>query len=321
MPSSPSPFTFGIHPFSIVGMPTGLARGAPDDLPRLPKIIDDLRGPKKLLLRTYIPFSSEASIPVALSILQMVAATRAPWDVVLLFKFDGDDLTAWLDLIRLIVTQFGKSLDTLQITGEPNLRNMPDAGDGSRPHILRALRDGILTAKSTARATAATVSIGFNAVPHLHGSDDFWPAIANFGNDFIESLDYIGLDFYPDVFGPPIPPDHLPAAVKSILQSFRTRDLATAKISMTTPIRITENGWPTSSTRPYDRQATAMESIIRTTHSLRTELNITHYELFTLRDADSSNDNSFYQFGIMRDDYTPKPAFEIYKRLIQELGS
>lgn len=40
-----------------------------------------------------------------------------------------------------------------------------------------------------------------------------------------------------------------------------------------------------------------------------------------LRDADSSNLNIFYHFGLLRDDYTPKPAFEVYCRLIAELGA
>jgi hypothetical protein len=41
---------------------------------------------------------------------------------------------------------------------------------------------------------------------------------------------------------------------------------------------------------------------------------------YQLRDADSSNPSIFYQFGVLRDDYTPKPAFEVYRRLIAELG-
>jgi hypothetical protein len=46
----------------------------------------------------------------------------------------------------------------------------------------------------------------------------------------------------------------------------------------------------------------------------------THWELFTLRDADSSNDGMFYNFGILRDDYSPKPAFARLRALIAELG-
>ncbi len=39
-----------------------------------------------------------------------------------------------------------------------------------------------------------------------------------------------------------------------------------------------------------------------------------------LRDADSANPDLFHQLGLMRDDYTPKPAFEQYRTLIEELG-
>jgi hypothetical protein len=34
----------------------------------------------------------------------------------------------------------------------------------------------------------------------------------------------------------------------------------------------------------------------------------------------SAQPDSFYQFGLLRDDYTPKPAFETYRQLIAELG-
>ena len=42
--------------------------------------------------------------------------------------------------------------------------------------------------------------------------------------------------------------------------------------------------------------------------------------LFGLRDADSSQSDLFYQFGIMHDDYTPKPAYDTLKCLIREFG-
>lgn len=63
-----------------------------------------------------------------------------------------------------------------------------------------------------------------------------------------------------------------------------------------------------------------LETVIRTIYELRLELNISHYELFGLRDADSSKEDLFHQYGIMRDDYSPKPAYDTFKKLIQELG-
>ena len=72
--------------------------------------------------------------------------------------------------------------------------------------------------------------------------------------------------------------------------------------------------------RPEQVQADVFEAILRTVHGLRAELNVTHWELFTLRDADSSKDGLFYNFGILRDDYSRKPAFARLRALIAELG-
>ncbi|MGH3188180.1 MAG: hypothetical protein ACRDPY_11440 [Streptosporangiaceae bacterium] len=140
------------------------------------------------------------------------------------------------------------------------------------------------------------------------------------GSDFAAALDYAGIDMYPDVFGPPVGLDVLPGAVDWNLRTYRERDLAGAGIPATVPIRICENGWPTGPTRPEDRQADVLETILRSVAGLGAELNVTHWELFTLRDADSSLDGIFYNFGIMRDDYSPKPAYSRLRTLIAELG-
>ncbi len=42
-----------------------------------------------------------------------------------------------------------------------------------------------------------------------------------------------------------------------------------------------------------------------------------HYEYFDLRDVESTRPE--FQFGLLCDDYTPKPAFDRYRQLIAEL--
>ena len=59
--------------------------------------------------------------------------------------------------------------------------------------------------------------------------------------------------------------------------------------------------------------------MLRAVHARRHELNVTHWELFALRDADSTRANPFHQFGIVRDDYSPKPAFERLRQTFAEL--
>lgn len=107
----------------------------------------------------------------------------------------------------------------------------------------------------------------------------------------------------------------------------REKSFKQAKIPNTVAIRITENGWPTGENhitkieRTEEKQAEVLETVIRKIYKLKEELNISHYELFGLRDADSNKKDIFHQYGIMKDDYTKKKGYTIFKDLIQELGS
>jgi hypothetical protein len=49
--------------------------------------------------------------------------------------------------------------------------------------------------------------------------------------------------------------------------------------------------------------------------------NVSDYRWFNLRDADSSSPNFQQQFGLLRDDYGPKPAFASYRALVARLGA
>ena len=92
---------------------------------------------------------------------------------------------------------------------------------------------------------------------------------------------------------------------------------------LTVPIHIAEHGWPTDPGRSVEQQSTVLEKVVRTIHEIHTRLNVTRYTLFSLRDTDSSakhKNDTFYHFGILRDDYSSKPAFETYRKLVEEFG-
>jgi hypothetical protein len=59
-----------------------------------------------------------------------------------------------------------------------------------------------------------------------------------------------------------------------------------------------------------------LATIVNTVAGLRGELGVTHWQLFTLRDADRSGEDLFGHFGVLRDDYTPKPAYYALRELI-----
>jgi hypothetical protein len=48
--------------------------------------------------------------------------------------------------------------------------------------------------------------------------------------------------------------------------------------------------------------------------------NVTDYRWFDLRDHSSASTNFQHHYGLLRDDYSPKPAFEAYRALVASLA-
>jgi len=320
--------TFGIYPGGVAGTQTGLTEGPPDVPLQVQLALDRLQADgRPLLVRVYKHFN-RSSLSAAYSdhpvdVTQYLRGGRQ-LDLVLCFRDSGEDLTEWLSFIRGHIRRYGKQLAKIQITEEPNLSTAPGSADGGFPHVRKALVQGVVAAKEESRRLALEVQVGFNAVPTFNPADDFWPAIAALGQQpFLDALDYVGLDCYPDVFRPFSAGNYLEKmrdAIAFLLTNLRRVNLAAANIPASVPIHITENGWPTGEGRTPEKQATVIEAIVRAVHAQCTAFNVTHYELFALRDGNSANPDLFHQFGILRDDYTPKPAFETYRQLIAELG-
>lgn len=324
--ASAPPLIFGIYPGGGVGVDpgSGVVSGPADDPKRITAALTQLQpNGRSFLVRGYAHYVGAQTITNAtpLDMAQYVAAGRQ-LDLVVCYRTPDGDLDDWAKVVRAIVRQYGPLLTTLQITEEPNNPDATSGGDGGFPNIQQAIITGIRAAKDEMHRQRYSFQVGFNATPSF--TTDFWVQLAALSDDtFIGALDYVGFDFFPDVFRPlPMAPDGSPisleAAVIGVLSGFRTVSLAAANIPATVPIHISENGWPTNPQRSYEQQAEVLEIIVRTIHAHRAEFNITHYEYFDLRDADSTN--SGLQFGLLRDDYTPKPAFERYRQLIAELS-
>lgn len=322
-----SGLTFGIYPLSVAGTPTGLAVGPKDDYAKIQLALDELRGDSRQLFpRNYLVYTGPESEPALFSFADRLLQFGLLGDLTAGCMQESDiDMDDWLDFIRKVIRKYGSQLASLQITNEPNLTFM----EGSKPYVRQALVEGVKAAKQEVRHQGLQVQIGFGSVPDgPMAVPHFWEGLAELGGKpFLDSLDFVGHNFYVDVFEEPLHLDEIGASVERILRNLRESNLIKAGIPVSIPIRVTENGWPTGQNpftqneRTYEQQASVLEMVIRTIKRLRHELHITHYELFGLRDADSSNANIFYQFGIMRDDYSAKPAYATFKRLILELGN
>ncbi|KJK57519.1 hypothetical protein [Saccharothrix sp. ST-888] len=319
--ASTSTFTFGIYPGGLLGTDAEILEPVrPDQPEQITGALRLLQGDAPTLaVRAYRPYESAA-------VLDSPATPVDPGryrgegrvlDLALTFREPDGQLDGWVDFVRHVVRTEGPHLAALQICEEPNAY-LPIL-DGSTPNVREAVVRGVIAAKEEALACGFDIAIGFNAVPNFDPADTFWPELGALMDDrFHRSLDYVGLDFFPDVFRP-LPPEQLAAAVAGVLSSFRDT-LGQVGIGSSVPVRICENGWPTGPDRSEQRQAEVLEEVVRTLYGLREELNLTGYCYFDLRDADSSGTGLFDRFGLLRDDYTPKAAFDTYRRLISELS-
>ncbi|MEJ2078998.1 MAG: hypothetical protein P8Z74_13460 [Acidobacteriota bacterium] len=319
---------FGVYGGGIAGTDSGIATGPADEPDRINRALDLLQGrSEEFLVRAYVHFSgpggSTADLRTPAFMSDYVRDGRT-LDLVLCYRdAGGGDLEPWIEFILREIRRFGSGLGKLQITEEPNLDQHP--GDGEFfPQVVAALGEGIRRARREIDQLGLPTQVGFNSVPCFDAEDRFWGSLKRITSpSFLEALDFVGLDFFPDVFRR-LPPDgsagDLRQSVAVVLRHFRSVVMSGAGIPRSVPIHITENGWPTGPDRLESRQAEVIETVVRTIDGLREELNITHYEHFALRDAATNQDNWFYRFGLLRDDYSAKPAFDTYRRLIEELS-
>lgn len=314
---------FGAFPLGLAGAPGWVARGRKDDPAAIARALAELRGDgPPLLPRRYVNWSGRWLTKLALAQVRRIAHTAGPSpDLVLCYRDKSGDVTGWTRFVTRVVSDYGHRVAAVQVTGEANLTGVPGGVDGAFPRAAEALVRGVLSAAEAKRLTGATAAIGFAAaVEAAPDPGGFWGVVRDLGGtDFAAALDYAGIDVYVDVFGPRIGVDKVADAVGWVLRTFREQTLPITGIRAGTPIRICESGWPTGPDRPEATQARVLEMTLRAVHELRAELNVTHWELFTLRDANSSKDDMFYRFGVLRDDYSPKPAFGVLRDLIAEL--
>ena len=67
-------------------------------------------------------------------------------------------------------------------------------------------------------------------------------------------------------------------------------------------------------------QAQVADRMIRAASDFRGTYNVSDYRWFNLRDANTGDPAIAQHFGLMRDDYTPKPAFAVVAQLFAQLG-
>jgi hypothetical protein len=237
------------------------------------------------------------------------------------------DIGAWTEYVREVVRRLGShpAVRQLQVTNEVTITFSPDSSDGAYQGARDALIEGVIAAQDEKRRRGfGQLGIGFNWFYRLDPATEsgFWGYLRDRGGArFVNALDWIGLDAYPGTFFPPAeqPGEERDGMVNafSSLRCFA----AIPGIPATVPIHVNENGWPTSAARTPERQQTAAAAMLSAVHDFRGTYNITDYRWHNLRDGDSADPRQEQQYGLMRDDYSPKPAFDTVCRLFSRYST
>jgi hypothetical protein len=317
-------FLFGVYPGGAAGSDGGgLATGAPDDPASVQEALAGLQGSDQqpFLVRCYAAFG-DAPGPTQTDIAspadgEQYAVNGRLLDLVLQYRSTSGDIGGYAAFVRGAVARYGATTRTVQITEEPNVVGNAML-DGNYPDVRGAIVAGVQAARLEAGQLGLThLQIGTNTTPLFGPSAGFYAELVKVGGQaLIDGLDYVGLDMFPGVFRA-IGEGTIRTATAGLLRYHRDQVLAPAGLGHL-PLHITEHGWPTGPDRTPQRQAAAIRDVIETVFELKEELHIGAYELFSLRDADSGNPDLFHQFGIMTDAYEPKPAYQVFKQLIEQ---
>jgi hypothetical protein len=234
---------------------------------------------------------------------------------------------AWVRFVRRVVRRFGPNPDVvgLQVTNEVNFYEFaPDASDSAFEGARDALIRGVEAAHRLVRRRGFDqLRVGFNWAYRTDPAReaDFWGYLRDQGGRrFARAVDWVGLDAYPGTVFPPAEPptgtgyrDGMVNAMSQLRECF----MPIARLGPDVPIHVEENGWPTGPGRPEAEQVRAMRQMVGAVHDFRGTYNITDYRWFDLRDHNSSGPNFQQHYGLLRDDYTRKPAFRVYRRLVR----
>ena len=239
------------------------------------------------------------------------------------------DIDAWTDYVREATRILGRrpSVRALSITNEANFSVSPNTSDGSYEGVREAIVAGTIAAqRELKRIGRRDIELGFSVAWRWLPAEDrsFWEEIGERATpEFRRALDYVGLQVYPGLVWPPAPIPGRSAGeeIAEALTLIRDCYMPKAGLGREVDLWVSENGYATNLGRSEASQKAATASTLDAVADYSGELAITDYRWFNLRDNDSAGPDLFDAVGVLRDDYTEKPAFEVLRSAISSSGA
>jgi hypothetical protein len=311
----------------------------PEDESKADAALKQLKGDRYFAVRLNRLFMSDGNAGIRQFKRLVRRYARLGLDVELQVRYhpadaDNGNIHKWLRYVKKVVRKFGpnKHVSGLQITNEVNIGISPNTSDGYYARAPRALVRGVITAdRESRRLGYDQLQIGFNYAWRfdLIGEENdaaFWRKIGRIGGKRLRKhTDWVGLDiypgtWYPGAFRPTTIVDYGDTWLEGVAQT-RQCFMPQAGFTRKTPLRIEETGYATGPGRSEDVQAMAVKEFVRTANRYRRTYNISDFRWFNLRDNNSDGPSFQQYFGLLRSDYTKKPAFDVYRKLVKRLGA
>jgi hypothetical protein len=238
------------------------------------------------------------------------------------------DMDAWEDYVRLAARILGArpALSGLSITNEANINSSPNTSDGAYEGVREAIVRGTLAARDELdRMGRDDVGLGFSFawrwLPHTDRG--FWEELGELATpEFLAATDYVGVQIYPGLVWPPAPRPNVTAGEEIIEALTIVRHCYMPKAGLEhVDLWVSENGYATNLGRSEQMQDESLTTTISELHRLSGTLGITDYRWFNLRDNRSDGADMFDAVGLMRDDYSEKPAYATFRELLERYGT
>ena len=238
------------------------------------------------------------------------------------------DLRAWRRFVRRATRALAanSALVALSITNEVNLPLSANTSDGAFDRAVEAITTGIPAAdRVLRRRERRDVELGFTyAYRYLPSEDaEFWRTVGELGGRrFDRSLDYVGVQLYPGLFWPPaLVTETAGEATLEALTILRDCYMPLAGIGREAELWISEIGFATNLGHSEARQAAELDETIGAVRSRSGALGVTDFRYFNLRDNRPDGTDLFDNVGLLRPDYSPKPAFSVLEAAIDRIGT
>ena len=334
-PAEMEPLRFGITPRLAGTAGTAQEQPAPEDIAKNVEALDDLQPRnRQLVLRLNRLFWSDGRKGIRRMgrLVRRYALAGFRSEVQVRYhppEGHEGDIDGFAEFVATAVERLGRrrAVVGFSITNEANLPISPNTSDGAYEGVVDALVRGVIVARRELRKLGRRrLDVGFNVMWRWSPDSDreFWEEIGAHPDvaRFRRAVSNVGVQVYPGLVWPPAPMPGRTAGdeIAEALTLVRDCYMPKAGLGDDVELWVSENGYATNLGRSEASQQRDLESSVEAVAQWSGALGITDYRWFNLRDNNSDGSDLFSAVGLLRDDYSRKPAFSAYRHAIETYG-